>query len=189
METSNLPKSKQKPIMLNAPQCDLQAYRRLNEIKSNIEDFVQSGANLYITSKHFGNGKTSWAIKLLLKYFDEVWAGNGFNVRGIFISVPMFLLKCKDFKTTDQEFEKLKRQLLEVDLVVWDDIASTNLSGYDYSQLLMYIDGRLLNEKSNIYTGNCETKEMLNERLGNKVASRIWNNHTEIITLKGGDQR
>lgn len=189
MENSNLPKSKQRPIALDAPQCDLQAYNRLAEIKSNMVDFVESGSNLYITSSHFGNGKTSWAIKLLLKYFDDIWAGNGFNVRGLFVSVPMFLLKSKDFKNADPEFEKLKRQLLDVDLVVWDDIASTNMTGYDYSQLLMYIDGRMLNEKSNIYTGNCETRELLTERLGNKVASRIWNSHTEVITFKGGDLR
>ena len=189
METSNLPKSKQKPIPLNAPKCDLQAYKRLGEIKSNIEDFVRSGGNLYITSHTAGNGKTSWAVKLLLKYFDIIWAGNGFNTRGIFIHVPTFLMKCKDFKTTDPEFEKLRKQLFDVDLVVWDDIASTSLSGYDYSQLLVYIDSRTFAEKANIYTGNCETRELLEEKLGNKMASRIWGNGTEIITFKGGDKR
>ena len=189
METSNLPKSKQRPIALDAPQCDLQAYTRLSEIKSNIEDFVRSGGNLYITSNIAGNGKTSWAIKLLLKYFDMIWAGNGFNVRGIFIHVPTFLMKCKEFKTVDPEFEKLRKQLFDVDLVVWDDIASTSMSGYDYSQLLVYIDNRMLAEKANIYTGNCDTKEMLEEKLGSKMASRIWGSQTEIIKFKGGDQR
>lgn len=189
MENSNLPKNKRKPINLTAPKCDLDAYQRLAEIKSNIVEFVENGNNLYITSGHFGNGKTSWAIKLLLKYFDEIWPGNGLNVRGIFVSVPMFLLKSKDFKTTDPEFEELKRRLLEVDLVIWDDIASTNLSGYDYSQLLMYIDTRILNEKSNIYTGNCEDKQTLEEKLGKKLTSRIFNSNTEVITFKGGDQR
>ena len=189
MENSNLPKSKQKPIALDAPQCDVTAYKRLNDIKSNIVDFVQSGSNLYITSHNTGNGKTSWAIKLMLKYFDEVWAGNGFNVRAIFIHVPAFLMKCKDFKTVDSDFEKLRKQLFDVDLVVWDDIASTNLSGYDYSQLLIYIDNRLLSDKANIYTGNCDSREMLDERLGNKLSSRIWSSQTEIITFKGGDQR
>ena len=189
MENSNLPKNKQKPINLTAPKCDLGAYKRLSEIKSGIVDFVDGGNNLYITSKCTGNGKTSWAIKLMLKYFDEVWAGNGFNVRAIFIHVPSFLLKCKDFKNVDKEFEAMRKLLFEVDLVVWDDIASTNLSGYDFSQLLTFIDYRTLGELSNIYTGNCDTKDVLTEKLGQKMASRIWNNHTEIITLKGGDQR
>ena len=189
MENSNLPKSKQRPISLNAPKCDIEAFEHLNDIKSNIKDFVESGSNLYITSANTGNGKTSWAIKLLLKYFDEIWAGNGFNVRGVFVHVPTFLVKSKDFKTVDPEFEELRKRLFDADLVIWDDIASTSMTGYDYSQLLMYIDNRLLSEKSNIYTGNCDTREMLNEKLGNKVTSRIFNSNTEIITFKGGDKR
>ena len=189
MENSNLPKNKQKPIVLSAPECDLRAYNRLAEIKSNIVDFVDSGANLYITSATMGNGKTSWSIKLLLKYFDEVWAGNGFNVRGVFVSVPTFLMKCKDFKNTDQEFETLKKHILAADLVVWDDIASTNITSYDYSQLLMFIDQRLFEEKANIFTGNCANRDDFTRKLGNKLASRVWGNNTEIIEFKGGDQR
>ena len=189
MENSNLPKSKQRPILLNAPECDLEAYKRLAEIKSNIKDFVDSGSNLYITSANLGNGKTSWSIKLLLKYFDEVWAGNGFRIRGVFVNVPTFLLKCKDFKSVDKEFETLKKNLLAADLVVWDDIASTNISSYDYSQLLMFIDHRMLEEKSNIFTGNYADRTIFVERMGGKLASRVWGNNTEIITFKGGDQR
>ena len=189
METSNLPKAKQKPQPLYAPPCDEFAFAQLSEIKSNIVEFVESGKSIYIASEMSGNGKTSWAIKLLLKYFDEIWAGNGFNVRGIFVSVPAFLLKCKDFKATDSEFEKLKKQLPEVDLVVWDDIASTNISAYDYSQMLMYIDTRLLNGKSNIFTGNFPTKENLSDKIGVKLASRIFGANTEVITFTGGDMR
>lgn len=189
MESSNLPKAKQKPQALTAPPDDIEAYRQLADIKSSIVDFVESGENLYIASRASGNGKTSWAIKLLLKYFDEVWAGNGFNIRGLFVSVPTFLLKCKDFKNTDKEFEQLKKHLLQADLVVWDDIASTNISAYDYSQLLMYIDARVLNEQANIFTGNFPTLDGLTERVGAKLASRIWTNKTVVITFKGGDMR
>lgn len=189
METSNLPKAKQRPIPLECPDCDLQAYKRLAEIKSNIVEFVESGKNLYLASRVSGNGKTSWAIKLMLKYFDEIWAGNGFNTRALFISVPTFLLKSKDFKTNDPAFEQLKRDILKVDLVVWDDIASTNISAFDYSQLLMYIDARVLDGKSNIYTGNYETAESLGERIGMKISSRVFTFDTEVIIFKGGDMR
>ena len=189
MEHSNLPKAKQCPQQLIAPECDTDAYRQLAEIKSNILDFVNDGRNLYITSACTGNGKTSWAIKLLLKYFDEIWAGNGFNVRGLFVSVPLFLLKSKDFKTTDTIFETLKKNMYVADLVVWDDIASTNMSKYDYSQLLACIDMRILEGKSNIFTGNFDTKEELEECMGQKLASRIYGANTDIITFKGGDMR
>ena len=189
METSHLPKAKQKPILLDCPDCDLQAYRTLADLKDNIVDFVSQGRNLYIASQKSGNGKTSWAIKLMLKYFDEVWAGNGFNTRGLFVSVPSFLLKCKDFKVADPSFEQMKKDLLTVDLVIWDDIASTNMSAYDYSQLLMYLDTRILNSQANIFTGNYETFDMLNERLGMKLASRVWASSTQVVIFKGGDMR
>ena len=189
MTSSNLPKAKQKVITLEAPIKDLAAFQRLNEIKSNIYDFVQSGKNLYIASEQSGNGKTSWAIKMMHKYFEEVWDGNGLRERALFVHVPTFLMKCKDFKQYDAEFERFKRLLLEVDLVVWDDVASTLLSPYDYSQLLIYLDNRSLSELSNIYTGNFPDRDKLIEKLGTKIASRIWSSTTEVIIFKGGDVR
>lgn len=189
METSGLPKSKQKPQQLSAPECDIDAFHRLADIKAHIVEFVEQGKNLYIASEVTGNGKTSWAIKLMLRYFDQIWSGNGLNVRGLFVHVPTFLLKAKDFKTVDAEFEHLKKYLTKVDLVIWDDIASTNISGYDYSQLLVYLDNRMLAEKSNIFTGNFNDKVTLEQRLGQKLASRIYGSGTDVIIFKGGDMR
>lgn len=189
MTNSNLPKAKQKVITLEAPIRDLAAYQRLGEIKADIYNFVQDGKSLYIASEQSGNGKTSWAIKLMHKYFEEVWEGNCLTERALFVHVPTFLMKCKDFKQYDPEFEKLKRLLLEVDLVVWDDVASTLMSPYDYSQLLIYLDNRSLSELSNIYTGNFPDREKLIEKLGAKLASRVWSTNTEVIIFKGGDIR
>lgn len=189
MDTSNIPKVKQIPQSLTAPKCDIEAYKRLAEIKADIVDFVECGQNLYIASDKTGNGKTSWAIKLMLKYFDEIWAGNGFKPRGLFIHVPTFLLKCKDFNNKDAEFDELKNRLSTIDLVIWDDIASTDVSAYDYSQLLMYIDNRLLDGRANIFTGNYENRDRLEKRVGMKLTSRIWSYTTEVIIFKGGDMR
>ena len=188
MENSGIPKAKQKPIKLYPGDADYDAFVRLAEIKSGIEFFVQGGKNLYITSTTTGNGKTSWAIKLLLKYFDRVWAGNGFRIRGYFVHVPTLLLNLKDFDNTLIDKSKIKQILLSADLVVWDDIASMEISKYDYSQLLMLIDNRVLEEKSNIYTGNLNTKEMLEKVLQKKLTSRIWG-LSEVIELKGEDRR
>lgn len=189
MDNSNLPKAKQLPAVLTAPNCDHDAFVRLAEIKSNIKDFVNCGQNLYLASDSTGNGKTSWAIKLMLKFFDVSWSGNGFKRRAVFIHVPTFLLKCKDFDNKDSEFEELKNALYDVDLVVWDDIASTDMSAYDYSQLLMFIDQRLLKGLSNIYTGNYADVNRFEKRVGTKLTSRIWSSETEVIIFKGGDMR
>ena len=189
MENSNLPKAKQKVITLTAPECDLEAYTRLAEIKDNIYDFVHSGKNLYIASVQSGNGKTSWAIKLMHKYFEVMWDGNGLRDRALFIHVPTFLMKCKDFSHRDEEFERIKKLVMSVDLVVWDDIASTQISSYDYSQLLVYLDNRSLSELSNIYTGNFPNREKLVTQIGSKIASRVWSIDTEVVIFKGEDMR
>ncbi len=189
MENCNLPKSKQYPIDLYPSKCDLEAFTRLKEIKDNIVEFVENGKNLYICSTITGNGKTSWAIKMMHKYFDEIWDGNDFKVRALFIHVPTFLIKCKDFKTTDAEFERLKKQIPYVDLVVWDEIAATDMSSYDYSQLLMFVDARSLDNKSNIYTGGVTNRTDMENLLGARLTSRIWSVNTEVIEFFGGDRR
>lgn len=185
MDSSGIPKSKQIPKSLDGGE-DYDSYCRLAEIKDNIVEFVHYGYNLYITSVYPGNGKTSWAIKLMLKYFDEVWAGNGLRTRGLFVHVPTFLLKVKNFN--DPLTEEYKQALLDCDLVIWDDIGGVGMSQYDYTQLLMYVDGRILADKSNIFTSNVENREALNSLIGNKLASRVYNT-SEIIVFKGKDRR
>ena len=122
-------------------------------------------------------------------FFDEIWDGNGLVQRGLFVHVPTFLAKCKDFNTKDPNFELLKSQLMEVDLVIWDDIASTDMSAYDYSQLLPYIDHRLLSEYCNIYTGNYTDKDNLTKMVGERLASRIFTRNTEVVIFRSGDMR
>ena len=188
IENSNIPKSSRYKNKLSPSACDLDSFKKLNEIKSNIEDFVDNGENLYIYSKNFGNGKTSWGIKLMLQYFNKVWLCNGFVIRGLFIHTPTFLTMLKNnVGKRNEEFEMLKEQILTVDLVVWDDIASSKLSDFDHTNLLTYIDQRILSGKSNIYTGNLDREQLL-QSVGNRLTSRIWNDSTKIEFF-GNDRR
>lgn len=186
-EQSRLPKNKWMPVYISPDDCDYDSFCKLAEIKDNIDKFVNNGKNLYIYSEITGNGKTTWAIKLLLKYFDSVWAGNGFNCRGLFIHVPTFLTRLKNFDSQDADLCELKKLIPDVDLVVWDDVASTSLSNYDHSQLLTYVDQRIVDDKSNIFTGNLGHRAM-EKSLGVRLASRVWNSSTKI-ELKGSDKR
>lgn len=183
MENSGIPKAKQMPISLEAG-IDYDAFVSLALIKDNILQFVERGDNLYICSSETGNGKTSWAIKILLKYFDRVWPGNGFKVRGYFQHVPMLFNTLKDFS---KNHDTLKNTLENADLVVWDDIAAGKLSDYDINQLLIYLDERIINSKSNIFTGNITSHDKLVKVLGSRLASRIWS--SSVIELKGKDRR
>lgn len=188
MENSGLPKKRQYPVVLNGDR-DLKAFLELDKIRNDIINFVGNGESLYIFSEYTGNGKTSWAIKLLLKYFDSIWAGNGFRVRGYFQHVPTLFNVLKDFSNSTNELKtELKHRLETVDLVVWDDIASTKMSDYDQQQLLIIIDSRVSEGLSNIYTGNITSHEALTKSVGDRLASRIWNMST-LVEFKGKDRR
>ena len=185
MDNSGIPVNRQYPQELIA-DIDLEPYSILADIKDDIVFFVENGQNVFICSKYTGNGKTSWSIKLMLKYFDNIWAGNGFKVRGLFVNVPTLLLQLKNFDNPISE--EYKKQLMDVNLVVWDEIASTSISNYDYGNLLMFLDYRIASNKSNIFTSNVVTKSELEKNVGSKLASRIWNTST-IVEFKGKDRR
>lgn len=189
MDNSGLPKAKQQPISLyiyDENKVDKGAYKTLEDIRKDIVDFVRNGENLYLCSKHTGNGKTSWAIRMLHTYFHHTAEGNYENLKGMFVSVSDLLLKLKDF---NHPLPKRYKDNLEcVDLIVWDDIAVSGISQYDYTQLFNLINNRMLSEKSNIFTSNIVSLDDLSKCLGSRLASRIYNTST-IIELKGGDLR
>ena len=185
MDNSGLSKKRQQPIQLDGSK-DPKAFQLLAEIKDDIVNFVDNGESLYIFSEYTGNGKTSWAIKLLLKYFDSIWAGNGFRIRGMFVHVPTMLSKIKNFD--DPLLKSYKENLSNADVIIWDDIASTKLSDFDRNQLLLFIDQRVSEGLSNIYTGNITSQQALENAVGDRLASRIWNMST-LVEFKGKDRR
>ena len=189
MENSGLPKAKQKPIVLKLTEdneMDTDAFLRLRDIRENIVDYVERGRNLYICSDTTGNGKTSWAIKMLQTYFHYTAVGNYDNLKGMFVSTTELLLRLKDFNNPLSK--TYLDNLREVDLVVWDDIAVSGMSQYDFTQLYSIIDARVLAEKSNIFTSNQTTAEGLADFVGSRLVSRIYYT-SEIIELYGKDRR
>ena len=188
MYLSNIPKARQQPFKLRPENDDVEAFKFLNDIKLQIKDFVTNGDNLYIYSNNFGNGKTSWAIKIMQEYFNQIWFGNRFRCRGLFIFVPAFLTNIKrNISNPTEEFNEFLDRILEADLVIWDDIGANKLSDFDHTQLLTYIDQRKLNMKSNIYTGNLKYEQLM-EYVGARLTSRIWNDSI-IVELVGLDRR
>lgn len=187
LESSNIPKSKWTHHPLEPDKCDVQAFKRLVKIQKNITTFVNQNNFLYLYSTTCGNGKTTWSIKLMLQYFNEVWSGNGFKRRGIFINVPTFLSKCKDvISNPDPEFEELRQDICTADFVIFDDMVVNKMSNYDYSTLLTYTDQRIFNEKTTVFTGNIPL-DNLSYFIGDRLASRITSGIT--IELKGVDRR
>lgn len=167
---------------------DLEQFQKLAAIEQDIVKFISEGKNLYLHSANCGNGKSSWSIRLVEAYFDKIWARTDGKCRVLFISVPRFLLALKDNITTRSSYvEYIKDNVLEADLVIWDDIAAKMGSEFELTHLLNIIDNRLALGKSNIYTSNLN-RQQLYTALGERLTSRIANMSTDI-ELFGADKR
>lgn len=182
--------SQKKHITLRVDEdgTDLEQFKQLAAIEQDIVNFVSSGKNLYLHSANCGNGKSSWSLRLAEAYFNKIWARSEIKCRVLFISVPRFLLALKDNITTRSTYvDYIKENVLEADLVIWDDIANKMGSEFELTHLLNIIDNRLALGKSNIYTSNLN-RQQLYTALGERLTSRIANMSTDI-ELFGADKR
>lgn len=187
MQNANVAEKLQGPIKLTPSDEDYDKFVRLSKIKDNVDDFVNDGQNLYICSENTGNGKTSWALKIMYKFFSLNWdICDWTEPLALFIYVPEFIISLKDFNNpvSKSYIESVKN----VPLVIWDDIGTGTLSEYDYTQLAVYLNTRNQSQLSNIFTSNLTTLKELSDKVGDKLASRIFNS-SEIIELKGMDMR
>ncbi len=187
-EQSNLPTTKWKQHRLLVDSCDTANFSILADIQKNIDEFVDNGDNLMIYSQNCGNGKTSWAIKLLLSYFDKVWHYAGFECKGLFVNTIRFLNDSKrNISNPTKEFDELVHNIKTVPLVIWDDMASNNVSEYDSTLLYDLLDERLNKQLSNIYTTNC-CENNLSSVLNSRLYSRIRSGSL-MMEFKGKDMR
>lgn len=180
---------RKRTLRTDADGTDLSEFRELSGIEQSVVDFVNEGKSLYIHSVNCGNGKTSWAIRMLQSYFERRWAGLSFpECHGLFISVPRFLRELKENITKKSEYiAHIKENIYAADLVIWDDIATKQASGFDAESLLSMIDARISEGKSNIFTSNL-TDDELHLFVGDRLASRIMGSDYNI-ELHGADKR
>lgn len=182
--------SQKQHVVLRVDQdnTDLEQFKQLAAIEQDIVKFIAEGKNLYLHSANCGNGKSSWSFRLVEAYFNRIWARTDTRCRVLFISVPRFLLALKDNITTKSSYvEYIKENVLEADLVIWDDIAAKMGSEFELTHLLNIIDNRLALGKSNIYTSNLN-RQQLYAALGERLTSRIANMSIDI-ELFGSDKR
>jgi len=167
---------------------DLHEFQQLAKLEQNMDRFVETGANVYIHSYNCGNGKTSWAIRLMIGYFNKVWYKSNFGCQALFVSVPRYLLALKESISGQNDYaDFINKHILDVDLVVWDDIATKMGTEFELNHLLNIINTRMDAGKSNIFTSNLGQKELTNA-LGERLASRICNKSIDI-ELHGSDKR
>lgn len=167
---------------------DIEQFKQLKEIENNILDFVKEGKNLYIHSTTCGNGKTSWAYRMIQSYFNKIWFKSSLECKGLYINVPRFLLSLKDNISSKIEYvQHIKENVIDCDIVIWDEIGSKSLTTYEHENILNLVNARIDNGKSNIYTSNLKEDELHN-LVGDRLYSRIVNLSLDIC-LKGSDKR
>ena len=192
LKNSNIPKRYLEEIKLVPAKVDRQAYLDLSDIRTHVKDFVDNGENLVICSTSVGNGKTTWATKIMKAYISAV---NKYafqkNTPALYINVASFLSEKKQSisdKTLLDHIMDLESKLLTAKLVVFDDLCVRgDTSQYDLSQLYYWIDHRSSNKLSCIYTTN-----LLPNQLGHAFDARLYSrvvNYSKIITFEDGDHR
>ena len=175
-------------LVTDEDKTDLEEFKVLNEIASNADTFVADGGNLYIHSSIAGNGKTSWALRIVQSYFNKIWFKSELKCRVLFINVPRFLLSLKANISEKNEYvQQIQENILTADLVVWDDIATKQSTTFESENLFSMIDTRNGLGKANIFTSNLSGEE-LHTALGDRLASRICNLSIDI-ELHGKDKR
>lgn len=177
-----------KQLVIDSDGTDQIEFERLKIIEQNIQSFIQNGHNLLIHSVICGNGKSSWAIRMIQAYFNKIWLKTDLSCKALFINVPRFLLALKDNISDKNDYvQHIKENVLNCDLVVWDEVGLKNLTSFEHENILSLINARIDLGKSNIYTSNLNLNE-LHESLGDRLYSRIVN-YSEIIKLNGSDKR
>lgn len=167
---------------------DYTEYTKLANIEKNIVSFVQDGTNLFIYSANPGTGKTSWAVRLIQAYLNIIWPGSDLVCRALFVSVPRLLIAIKENIVTKNDYATfVKENILEADLVVWDDIGAQLGTEFENNQLLSFIDSRIVAGKANVYTSNLNKAQLI-ATIGDRLTSRVFNLST-IIQFQGTDKR
>lgn len=174
-EEALIPLHLRKRINLSSGDEDFEVFGVLKKLEDGIDDFVSTGKNLFIHSAISGNGKSSWAIRLVQDYLNKIWYKSELRCRALFISVPKLLIELKRNLDNKSEYvQHILDNILSADIVIWDDIATKSITTFEAENLFSMIDARLCAGKTNIYTSNLSNDEMV-DALGTRLASRVCN--------------
>lgn len=190
LKNSNIPLRYMNNILLSPSVLDEETFNDLNNIKLNIKKFVDDGNNLLICSNNVGNGKTTWATKILKQYIEDL-GDSYFNYPpAFFINVTNMLNEMKLAISNPElqyKINNYEKCILNSNLVIFDDLGVKDFSEYDTNRLYYWIEHRTSNLKSSIYTSNLVPSQ-LQKALDNRLYSRIIN-YSIIKEIKDGDSR
>ena len=174
-ELSGLPKKYFEPQHLVKREVDAECWDWLEDVRNNIVEEVQNGLSIVITSSIVGNGKTSWAVRLLQRYLAETALDGRMVEKGRFVVSAQLLTEFGDYNyfQTMQEFLERFERLKTCDLLVIDEIGGGSLTKASYPYLYDLVNYRVDNNLSTIYTTNYTDEEII-DLLGQRLYSRIY---------------
>ena len=168
---------------------DLEAFELLNEFKENIVAHVENGEGLYIWSSNTGNGKTSWACKIMGYYFRKIAFSSGLENEGLYIYLPTFLDDLRNsYNNPSPEFDKELEMVKSCKLLIIDDIGAERVTEWVRERIVSIINTRSSNGLATIYTSNLSLKGLTDKLGDDRISSRIKGSVTEI-NLLGKDNR
>lgn len=192
------------PIKNDNPE----VYEAVIAICENIEDFIDEGVGLYLFSspspdnpKGTGTGKTTSALTILNSYLTHRLVQHIKGERDI-KEIPALFVKASklqnqynaQFRGTQDEkddasskFYRMKKQMIETDLLVIDDIALRGATEAFSNEMYEIIDERVTEEKAIILTSN-EPIETVGRILSEQIRSRIEGS-CELLAFEGRDHR
>jgi len=178
---SGVPKKYLVPQNLVPRKADDLAWQWLEDYRSNVVENVNEGRNVVITSSTVGNGKTSWAIRLLQRYIAETALDGLLDVKGVFCVSSSMLEIFGDFGyfETSIEFFNYLNRLKTCRLLVIDEIGSGRLTQVSYNHLYDLVNYRVDNNLATIYTTNYKDAK-IKDVLGKRLYSRIYDTATVI---------
>lgn len=188
----------------NLPGADKEAIKQVNKYRLNIADCVASGNfNLLLASPKVGNGKTTGAISIGMRYIQE--AANKCSLDDqyryifpvLFVSWPEYVFERNLCYTDNKSYKGLYKginwrdyiELMKnVELLILDDIGCTNTNKTELDTLYFIADYRYKNKKSTIYTSNVDPGQ-LQKLLGDRVYDRAFPQGTKIVVFKDNSHR
>lgn len=175
-------------LVIDKDESDKDSFTYLHSLEEHIDEFVKSGDSVYIHSSTTGNGKTSWALRLIQAYLNSIWYSSPLTCRALFIHVPRFLLALKDNISVKSDYvQHIKDNILQADIVVWDEIGTKSFTQFEHENILNMVNSRIELGKSNVYTSNLNADE-LQAAVGNRLYSRIVLTSNDV-PLVGADKR
>lgn len=174
-ELSGLPRKYFEPQHLVKREVDAECWDWLEDVRNNIVEEVQRGLSIVITSTTVGNGKTSWAVRLLQRYLAETALDGRMVEKGMFVVSAQLLTEFGDYNyfQTMQEFLERFERLKTCELLVIDEIGGGSLTKASYPYLYDLVNYRVDNNLSTIYTTNYTDEEII-DLLGQRLYSRIY---------------